>query len=119
MSEATQLKKRERAARIPAEHPLAGEPHPAYGPLDVEFGSPFDCICYIATIDNLAVKKPAKYARIVEYLATETGCTVDEVEAHGQKVRATLWFALDRLQRGGEAVARKLKYPLPSVRPAF
>lgn len=119
MTESKQVKKRERASQMSWESPASRETRPDYGPLDVQFGCPFDCMCYMATVDGLAGKKPEKYNRLMEYLATETGCTEREVIAHGQKVRALLWFAVDRFRREGQAVARKLKYPLPAVRPAF
>lgn len=113
-----QARKRERASQMEWTGPVA-ERRPDYGPLTVDFGSPFDCGCYMATVETLATKYPDKYSRLVDHLVAETGCTEEELIAHGEKVRAYLYFGLGRMTRDGQTVARKSKFALPVVRPAF
>jgi hypothetical protein len=54
---------------------------------------------------------------------TGSGCTEEEVLAHGNKVRAYLFFAQDRLRREGQldrlTGKEKYSYQLPPVAPAF
>ena len=56
-------------------------------------------------------------------LTAGSGCTEDEVLAHGNKVRAYLFFAQDRLTKegrlGGLKGSEKYVYQLPAVTPAF
>ncbi|MEO8294835.1 MAG: hypothetical protein ABI613_04900 [Gemmatimonadota bacterium] len=120
MSEAKQAQKRERAAQFPFGGPLAEVSSPAYGPLDIQFESAFDCATYIVTAEKLPTKNAKKYKELMEYLSSTTGCDDEEVIAHGNKVRGLLYFSLESLRNKGTVVGKeKVKYPMPKVRPAF
>lgn len=120
MSDSKQALKRERAAQIPFEGILTEIASPAYGPLDVQFESAFDCAAYIVTAEKLPVKSAQKYKALMEYVSTSTGCAEEEVIAHGNKVRGLLYFGLESLRNKGTAVGKeKIKYPMRAVKPAF
>ena len=119
MSATTSAEKRRRAASFPS---LPG-PTPAAGSLDVIWTSQFDRSCYLVTAPNLAVKHPKRYEQLMHQLRDGTGCTEAEILAHGNKVRALLYFAEDRLSRTGALASlsgkQKHQYELAAVNPAF
>lgn len=119
MTSSTSAEKRRRAATFPA----ASGATPMRGVLDVSWDSPFDRMCYLIAAPDLPIKRPARYEAMLEELTAATGCTAEELLAHGNKVRAMLFFAEERLARSGalaELVGKqKLPYRLPPVIPAF
>lgn len=123
MTSATQDQKRQRAAAFPDDSPLARTVTPASGPLAVEWESTFDRLCYMVAAPDLATKNPRRYQKLIGELTSTTGCTEEEVLAHGNKVRAVLFFAQDNLSRTGELkqlVGRqRYAYRLPRVNPVF
>ncbi len=119
MTTATQSQKRHRAAAFP---PAAG-PDPACGQLDVRWESPFDRLCFMIAAPDLLIKNSRRYAKLLEEIIAGSGCTEEEILAHGNKVRAVLFFAQDRLTKDGslnELTGKaKYVYQLPKVIPAF
>jgi hypothetical protein len=115
----TSDEKRQRAARMPR----ASAPAATQGQLEVLWDSPFDRLCYLLTATNLGIKHPARYAALLKELAEGTGCTEDELVAHGMKVRAVLYFAEENLARqgllGSLVGGQKYLYRLAPVKPAF
>ena len=111
--------KRRRAAAFP----LRPGRTPSSGALQVSWASAFDRSCYLVSAPDHATKHPAPYAQLMQELTTETGCTEEEIIAHGNKVRALLFFAEDRLSRTGVLAGlvgrQKHEYALPAVNPAF
>lgn len=115
----TSDEKRQRAAEFSA-------PVPAFvikGNLDVQWDSPFDRACYLISAEGMPVKQKARYAALLKDLSEATGCTEEELIAHGLKVRAKLYFAEEHLGRTGELAKLPAKtqhpYRLPKVLPAF
>ncbi|HEY7682058.1 MAG TPA: hypothetical protein VH879_05410 [Gemmatimonadales bacterium] len=119
METSTQAQKRERATAFP---PPSGAA-PTCGLLDVHWDSPFDRLCFLVSAPDLAIKNNRRYTRLLAELMTGSGCTEEEVLAHGNKVRAYLFFAQDRLRREGQldrlTGKEKYSYQLPPVAPAF
>ena len=119
MSSTTQAQKRERATAFPAPNGAA----PACGLLDVRWESAFDRLCYLISAPDLALKNNRRYTKLLGELTAGSGCTEEEIIAHGNKVRAYLFFAQERLKREGhlDQLTGKEKYPyqLPPVTPAF
>jgi hypothetical protein len=119
MTASTQVQKRHRAASFP---PARGA-DPTCGLLSVRWDSPFDRLCFMISSPELATKNSRRYATLLEELTTGSGCTEEEVLAHGNKVRAVLFFAHERLRKDGSfgslAAKEKYLYQLPLVSPAF
>jgi hypothetical protein len=111
--------KRQRAAAFPP----ATEATSTTGSLEVQWDSPFDRLCYMVSAPDLALKHRSRYDKLVLELTAGTGCTEEEVVAHGLKVRALLFFAEDRLAREGALAglvgSQKHPYRLPPVAPVF
>ena len=116
MDTLTQAQKRQRATAFPS----AQGATPACGMLEVEFDSPFDRLCYLI---SAPLKNSRRYATVLAELMAGSGCTEEELLAHGHKVRAYLFFAEDRLRKDGklDGLTGKEKFPyrLPPVTPAF
>jgi hypothetical protein len=72
---------------------------------------------------ELATKNSRRYAQLLAELVAGSGCTESEILAHGQKVRAVLYFAEARLTRDGSLRGlvgkEKFVYQQPCVTPAF
>jgi hypothetical protein len=120
LKETKQAEKRARAAQLEFGGLLDEVSSPAYGPLDVQFESAFDCAAYIVTAEKQPARNARKYKELMAYLSSATGCEDEEIIAHGQKVRGLLYFGLDSLRNKGTALGKeKIKYPMRSVRPAF
>lgn len=119
MSTPTQAEKRQRATAFPPANGAA----PACGPLNVQWSSPFDRLCFMLSRPNLAAKNPRGYAKLLAELTAGSGCTEEELLAHGNKVRAYLFFAEDRLTKegllDGLTGREKYTYQLSEVSPAF
>lgn len=119
MTTASQDQKRHRASAFPP----ANGPDPACGQLDVQWESPFDRLCFMIAAPDLEIKNSKRYAKLLEEITTGSGCTEKEILAHGNKVRAVLFFAQDRLTKDGslDGLTGKAKYTyhLPKVIPAF
>jgi len=119
METLTQTQKRQRATAFP---PANGAP-PACGLLEVSWGSPFDRLCFLVAAPDLAVKNNRRYTKLLAELMAGSGCTEEEVLAHGHKVRAYLYFAQERLKREGQLERltgkEKYSYQLPPVAHAF
>jgi hypothetical protein len=94
---ATSAEKRERAAALAATSTVV----PIHGNLDVTWDRPFDRLCYDISASGMARKHRARYDALLAELTSSTGCTEEELVAHGQKVRSVLFFAEDRLGRQG------------------
>jgi hypothetical protein len=97
MTVITSAEKRARAAGITSAIPAT----PTRGNLAVVWDSTFDRLCYEISAAGLARKHPERYGSILAELTDSTGCTEDELVAHGFKVRSVLYFAEDRLARQG------------------
>jgi hypothetical protein len=115
----TSAEKRQRAADFAV-------PVPAFavkGNLAVEWDSPFDRACYLVSTEGMPVKHRARYDALIKDLSEATGCTEEELIAHGLKVRAKLYFAEEHLGRTGALANLTGKaqhaYRLPAVLPAF
>jgi hypothetical protein len=123
MTAVTQNEKRHRAATFPGTGPAAGIPNSAYGPLDVLWESGFDRMCYLVSGVDLAIKNAKRYRRLMDQITSATGCTEEEVLAHGDKVRAILFFAHDKLEKQGAlrelSGKSRLEYRLAPVAPVF
>ncbi|MGH7703857.1 MAG: hypothetical protein ACREMO_12245 [Gemmatimonadales bacterium] len=119
MTTASQTQKRHRAAAFP---PSTG-PVAACGQLDVQWESPFDRLCFMIAAPDLLLKNSKRYAKLLEEIIAGSGCTEEEILAHGNKVRAVLFFVQDRLTKDGtlDRLTGKAKYTyhLPTVTPAF
>ncbi len=119
MTSQTSDQKRQRAAALPH----ASAPAATQGLLEVLWDSPFDRLCYLISAANLALKHRARYAALLEELTAGTGCTEEELIAHGMKVRALLFFAEENLARQGLLASlvgrQKYIYRLAPVKPAF
>lgn len=119
MTVATQALKRQRASEFP---PVDGTA-PTCGALSVQWDSPFDRQCFVLSRPDLSQKNPRLYTKVLAELIAGSGCTEAELLAHGNKVRAYLFFAEDRLAKKGllEGLGSREKYAyqLPQVIPAF
>ena len=119
MTSSVQAQKRQRSSAFPS----ASGATPGCGLLDVQWESPFDRLCFLISAPDLAVKNNRRYTALLAELVTGSGCTEDEVLAHGNKVRAYLFFAQDRLRKEGklDGLTGKEKHPyhLAPVAPAF
>ena len=118
MPTTTQAEKRQRATAFPPTDDTAPS-----GLLVVRWDSPFDRLCFLVSRPELARKNNRRYTELLEELMAGSGCTEEEILAHGEKVRAYLFFAEDRLKREGHLAKltgkEKYAYQLPSVIPAF
>jgi hypothetical protein len=96
---------------------------PSCGMLDVQWESSFDRLCYVISAPDLAIKNSNRYAKLLDALVSGSGCTEEEILAHGNKVRAVLFFAQDRLAKEGRLNglkrSEKYLYQLAPVVPAF
>jgi hypothetical protein len=119
MGTSAQAQKRQRATAFP---PVNGMTQ-ACGLLDVRWDSQFDRLCFQISAPDLAQKNNRRYLKLLAELTAGSGCTEEEILAHGNKVRAYIYFAQERLKREGqlENLKGKEKYPyqLPPVIPAF
>ncbi len=119
MTTSIQDRKRQRASSFPA----AAGVNPSSGRLDVQWDSPFDRLCFLISSPDLAVKNRARYDKLLTEITAGSGCTEEEVLAHGNKVRAVLFFAEDQLARQGQLERltgrEKFAYRLAPVTPAF
>ncbi len=98
MADLTSAEKRSRAAALTADADLP----PVPGNLEIDWGSPFDRLCYDVSAAAMARKQPERYGTLMHSLTHRTGCTEAEVLDHGFKVRSVLFFAEDRLGRQGQ-----------------
>lgn len=123
MTSSSQAEKRQRAATFPDGGPILGAANPSYGPLQVVWESAFDRMCYMVSGVDLAIKNPRRYRKLMDEIVTRTGCTEAEVLTHGDKVRALLFFAHDKLEREGalrDLVGKdKYQHRFPAVNPVF
>ena len=123
MMSATQDTKRSKAAVFPSGGPVVGDRSPSYGSLDVKWESTFDRMCFGVSAENLATKNPRRYKAQMDEISRLTGCTEEEILAHGGKVRGRLFFAHEKLERQGLlqnlGPKEKYEYTLPTVTPAF
>jgi hypothetical protein len=91
--------------------------------LEVQWASPFDRQCFLLSSPDLALKNSRRYAKLLAELMAGSGCTEEELLAHGNKVRAYLFFAEDRLTKEGRLAGltgkAKYTYELPQVALAF
>lgn len=91
--------------------------------LSVVWESAFDQMCHAVAADDLAIKNARRYRKLMDEIIESTGCTEEEVLAHGRKVRAVLYFAQDRLAREGAlrhlSGKARYEYRLPPVTHAF
>lgn len=119
MGTSIQDQKRQRAAAFP---PATGAA-PSSGLLDVGWDSPFDRLCFMVSSPDLATKNKLRYGKLLAELTTGSACTEDEVLAHGNKVRAVLYFAQERIAREGHldqlTGREKYAFRLAPVIPAF
>jgi hypothetical protein len=102
---------------------LAAPPRPTPGILDVLWESPFDRLCYDVSDPQLPTADPPRYTTLLGELTRDTGCTEDELLAHGAKVRGILFFAEDHLTRRGALASlmgsQQHRYRLHPVVPEF
>jgi hypothetical protein len=93
------------------------------GALSVVWESAFDRMCHAVSADDMAVKNARRYRKLMDEIIESTGCTEEEILAHGRKVRAVLFFAQDRLAREGAlrhlTGKARYEYRLPPVAHAF
>jgi hypothetical protein len=119
MESSTQAQKRQRANTFPSVSGAA----PACGLLDVRWDSPFDRLCFLVSAPDLPLKNNRRYTTLLAELMAGSGCTEEEILAHGHKVRAYLFFAEDRLRKEGALDGltgrEKRAYRLAPVVPAF
>ena len=92
--------------------PLIGRTTPAYGRLEVQFEDAFDCACYLVSKDDLSRSNTRKYSDLMAYLTDRTGYRDDQLLAHGQTVRGTLFFANERLAKADPG-----KHKIPHIQP--
>jgi hypothetical protein len=115
----SQDEKRQRAATLPS--PTGASP--ACGPLEVAWDSAFDRMCYVVSAPDLSIKNARRYQKLMTEAVAATGCTEEEIIAHGNKVRAILFFAQDRLTKQGVLAElppkQKYAYRLAPVSPVF
>lgn len=121
MTATSQDTKRQRAAAFTVKgksSPVANS-----GSLAVVWESPFDQMCHAVAADDLPIKNARRFRKLMDEIVESTGCTEEEVLAHGRKVRAVLYFAQDRLSREGAlrhlSGKARYEYRLPPVTLAF
>jgi hypothetical protein len=123
MTSISQDVKRQRATSFTGKNPAPGTSTASAGALSVVWESPFDQMCHAVSADDLAVKNARRYRKLMDEIVESTGCTEDEILAHGRKVRAVLFFAQDRLAREGAlrhlTGKARYEYRLPPVNHAF
>lgn len=119
MLEVTSTDKCQRAAALP----LGPSLPPIPGALDVQWGRPFDRLCYELAHPGLARRHRDRYDAFLQPLMDGTGCTEAELLTHGQKVRSMLFFAEDRMARQGLlhriGSQQQMHYSLSPVTMAF
>ncbi len=119
MTAPSSTEKRSRAAAFP---PATGTTPPS-GSLEVTYDSPFDRLCFLISAPDLARKHKKRYDALLAELTEGSGCSEEELVAHGLKVRALLFFAEERLGREGALAhlvgKQRLPFRLPPVNPAF
>lgn len=122
MSSTSQATKRQRASSYEGKK-TAGALTASSGSLSVTWESAFDQMCHAVAADDLAIKNARRYRKLMDEIIESTGCTEEEVLAHGRKVRAVLFFAQDRLSREGALrhLTGKARYDYhqPAVTHAF
>jgi hypothetical protein len=115
----TSASKRQRAASLSCPN----TPSLATGLLQILWQSPFDRLCYQVSSPALATSDPTQYSGLLNHLTQGTGCTEEELLAHGSKVRGILFFAEDHLARRGSLAslvgAQQHRYHLHAVAPEF
>ncbi len=118
----SQATKRERASSYASKKGAAALTASS-GSLSVTWESAFDQMCHAVAADDLAIKNARRYRKLMDEIIEVTGCTEEEVLAHGRKVRAVLFFAQDRLAREGALrhLTGKARYDYhqPAVTHAF
>lgn len=123
MTSRTQDQKRESAAALAASPSLSASTTAVSGQLAVAWDRPFDQLCHMVSATDLATRNARRYRKLMEEIVAATGCTEEEILAHGNKVRAVLFFAQDRLAKEGAlshlAGRERIEYRQPPVRPAF
>jgi hypothetical protein len=123
MTSTSQDAKRQRASSFAGKGKGAGAVTAPSGSLSVVWESAFDQMCHAVAADDLAVKNARRYRKLMDEIVESTGCTEEEVLAHGRKVRAVLYFAQDRLSREGAlrhlTGKARYEYRLPPVNHAF
>jgi hypothetical protein len=111
--------KRLRAAALSPARAVA----PIPGALQVLWERPFDRLCYEVSDADLAQTHRPQYNALLSELIMGTGCTEDELLAHGSKVRGVLFFAEDHLARRGALASlvgtQQHRYRLHPVTPEF
>lgn len=115
--------KRQRATSYASKGKGQGTLSASSGSLSVVWESAFDQMCHAVAADDLAIKNARRYRKLMDEIIESTGCTEEEVLAHGRKVRAVLFFAEDRLSREGAlrhlTGKARYEYRLPPVTHAF
>jgi len=123
MTSTSQDVKRQRATSFAGKSKGPGAVSAPAGALSVVWESPFDQMCHAVAAEDLAVKNARRYRKLMDEIIASTGCTEEEVLAHGRKVRAVLFFAQDRLSREGAlrhlTGKARYEYRLPPVAHAF
>lgn len=119
MTVSTSAQKRQRAAEFAS--PVVSPP--IKGTLDVAWDSQFDRLCHLVSTEGMPVRHKSRYDALMKELIAGTGCTEEEIIAHGLKVRAKLYFAEEQLGRTGALANLSGKeqhpYRLPPVLPFF
>lgn len=109
--------------RLAAAFPSRPGPTPDSGALEVRWASGFDRACFLVSTPNLSTKHRAPFESLMHDLTSATHCSEAEILAHGQKVRALLRLAEDRLKQSGTLPRlmgrQKHVYDLAAVTPSF
>lgn len=115
----TSAAKRLRAAELTPAGNLPQTP----GQLQVLWDRPFDQLCYQVSTPDLAATDHPQFTSLMQELTAGTGCTAEELLAHGSKVRGVLFFAQDHLTRRGAMDSlmgpQQHRYRLHPVTPEF
>lgn len=101
MTSSSQDVKRQRAKSFAGKSSAPGMVSAPAGALSVVWESAFDHMCHTVSAEDMAVKNARRYRKLMDEIIESTGCTEEEILAHGRKVRAVLFFAQDRLAREG------------------
>lgn len=119
MPSPTSASKRVRAAQLAADRNAPRAP----GPLQVIWDSRFDQLCFQVSEPDLPGTDQPQFTSLMNDLTTGTGCTEEELLAHGSKVRGILFFAEDHLTRRGALDSlmgtQQHRYRLHAVTPEF
>lgn len=111
--------KRARAAAFPP----VRDAQVTTGLLHVLWDRTFDRLCYQFSAPELPTTDQPRYTALRQDLTAGTGCTEDELLAHGSKVRGILFFAEDHLARRGALESligtQQHRYRLHPVTPEF